>query len=362
MKKKSICIVSPSLKLGGIERQLVVLSEFFVRKGHDVSFISCLKHDKFYTLDPRIKLYEPNFIRTKSLLNRLIFYSSLIFFIRRCVLHIKPDTVMTFGDGLNARVILALFGTKFPVFIADQTSPDYKFKASVLLMKKFLYPFSAGMIAQTKFAADYKKSQFKNKLNIKVIPNVMRQMRRFDVEKEDIVLFVGRFAWEKGPDRLIKAFSDIKDRDDWKLLMAGSGPLLEDMKKLTKELGINDRVQFLGKVKNVDLLYSRASIFVMPSLLEGFPNSLMEAMAAGLPCISFDSFPVHEIMKDGEEGIVVNDGDIDALAKSIEFLMNNPSERKRLGNNAMYIKERLSIKKIGEQYLKFIFKNNESVK
>jgi GalNAc-alpha-(1->4)-GalNAc-alpha-(1->3)-diNAcBac-PP-undecaprenol alpha-1,4-N-acetyl-D-galactosaminyltransferase len=128
--------------------------------------------------------------------------------------------------------LLALYGTKYPVFISDRTSPDYKFSFPIPLMKRWLYPHSAGFIAQTQRAAEYKQKQFGDKLNIRVIPNAIREVKSFpDVKREKIILYVGRFAWEKGPERLIHAYCGLENRQGWKLLMAGSGPLLKPMQK-----------------------------------------------------------------------------------------------------------------------------------
>ncbi len=355
MINKHICIISPSLKVGGIERVLTGLADFFVSENIKVSFISCLKHDRFYHLNQKIDLFEPGFQRNKNPLNKLIFYPRLIFFIRRMVMKLNPDVVLTFGDGLNTRVLLALHGTKIPVFISDRTSPDYKFKFPIPQMKKWLYPSSKGMVAQTYAAAEYKRKQFNGKLNIKVIPNFVRPIQSYDIPREKIILYVGRFAWEKGPERLIKAFAGLAVKDDWQLVMAGSGPLLDEMKNLSRKLNLGNSIHFPGKIENVDLLYARASIFVLPSVLEGFPNSLIEAMAAGLPCVCFDSFPANEIINNNFDGIILQDGNIPKMTETLQFLIQNEDERKRLGENAKKISEKLSIERIGHKFLELLF-------
>lgn len=140
--------------------------------------------------------------------------------------------------------------------------------------------------------------------------------------------------------------------------MAGSGPLLLPMKRLSQDLNIEEEIIFHGTVKEVDLIYAKAGIYVLPSVLEGFPNSLCEAMAAGLPVICFDSIHPDDILTNGEDGLVVPEGDIPALAKTIEGLMNNERERKRLGQNASKIREKLSVEVVGKQVLDFMFSEN----
>ena len=111
---------------------------------------------------------------------------------------------------------------------------------------------------------------------------------------------------------------------------------------------------FLGRVENLDMLYAKAAIFALPSRMEGFPNALCEAMAAGLPSISFDSFPVDEIITDGKDGFVVPDGNYSVFAEKLEILMHNDKLREKIGNKAMEIKDRLSIDAICSQFIDFM--------
>lgn len=353
---ESICLVSPSLHVGGIERAMVVLANDFVARGLKVSFISCLAGQHFYQLDERITLIEPDFRRSASQFNKLVFYPRILGFIRNKIEKINPDVVLAFGDWFSPLVLLALYGTKYPVFISDRTSPDYKFLFPIPLMKRLLYPRSKGFIAQTKRAAEYKQKQFGDKLSIRVIPNAIREIKAYpEINCEKIILYVGRFAWEKGPERLIRAYAALENRQGWKLMMAGTGPLLKPMQKLVKQLNLKNDVIFMGSVEEVDKLYARASIYVLPSVLEGFPNSLCEAMAAGLPVVCFESIPWEDILEPGINGLVVKNNDIFELTQTMQELINNNELRKSLGRNALTIKDRLSAKKIGALVMEFIF-------
>lgn len=341
--------------MGGIERALVVLANYFAERGFRVSFISCLKGQHFYSLNENIILIEPDLNHKGGLISALTFYPRLSLIIRNKVKKIIPDVILAFGDWFSPMVLLALYGTNYPVFISDRTSPDYKFKFPIPQLKKWLYPKSAGFIAQTIRAAEYKRKQFGDKLNIKVIPNAIRVVKLYpEIQREKVILYVGRFAWEKGPERLIQAFSKIEDKAGWQLQMAGTGPLFEPMKKLAKELGCTDSIVFLGQIEDVDSLFARSSIYVLPSVLEGFPNALCEAMAAGLPVLCFDSIPHESILTHQVDGIVVKDGDIEGLKNSLLTLMHNQILRNELGFHARKISERLSIDRIGQQVINFI--------
>lgn len=352
---KKVVIISPSLKMGGIERALTVLGNYLDNVGFSVVFILCLPGNRFFKLNPAIKILEFPIPIRKQLYYKFFFYLRLLYFIRKQVKQEKPTSVLTFGDVFNPLVLLSLLGTSFPVYISDRTSPDFKFRFPIPQLKKWLYPKSSGIISQTKRAADYKYKQFGKHLNIRVIPNAVREVKIEYITREKIILYVGRLSWEKGPDRLIKAFSKIENKAGWKLYMAGDGPWMAKMKTLAKRLQIENDILFFGKVTEVDYLLSRASIFVLPSVLEGFPNALCEAMAAGLPCICFETIPYQDIMEKEVSGLVVKDNDIVGLKDQIKRLMFNEAERLRIGYNAQKIRERLKLEIIGQQIIDFIF-------
>lgn len=351
--EKHICIVSPSLKIGGIARVLSELANYWVRNGYKVSFISCLAGSRLYKLDSEVNLIEPEFYRSKSIVNKLFFYPRLIFFIRREVLKLAPDRVLTFGDTFNPLVVLSLLFTDINVFISDRTSPDYRYSFPNSLLKKLLYPMADGFIAQTEKMKIYRQQEYPM-LKIEVIPNPISQPELLGMERQNIILYVGRFAMEKGPERLILAFSKLQDVGDWELHMAGEGPMLDEMKILARELNLQEKIRFLGKVDRVSELYSKASIFVLPSKLEGFPNSLCEAMSYGLPCVTFDSFPFNEIFIDGRSGKAIPDGNIDSLADYLRKLILEKELRNDLGRNARNEIKKLGITNISHQFEKFM--------
>jgi len=352
----SICIVSPSLGVGGIERALVVLANFMDKMNYQVIFISCLSGEEFYPLETGVKIIMPDFKHPANLVGKVFYYPRLIIYIRRTISKLKPDKVLVFGDLFSPLVLLALLGMSLPVYISDRTSPDFKLKRMIVLLKRWLYPNSRGFIAQTKASAEFKKMQFGDKLNIRVIPNAIRAIKLFpEIKREKIILYVGRLSWEKGPERLIQAFHSIMDREGWQLHIAGAGPQDWSLRQLVSDLGLKEEVRFLGNVSNIDETYAAASIYVLPSLHEGFPNALCEAMAAGLPCICFDTIPYNEIFTNGVDGIAVNGDGINSLIAALALLMGNEQLRMSIGSEAHKIRTRLDVDKIGPAVIDFIF-------
>jgi GalNAc-alpha-(1->4)-GalNAc-alpha-(1->3)-diNAcBac-PP-undecaprenol alpha-1,4-N-acetyl-D-galactosaminyltransferase len=350
-EKRKILIVSPSLKMGGIERALSVLANYFAGKGHNVIFISCQNSDKFYELNSNIIFEEPKFGRGAG---KFIFYLRLIIFLRRIFTKYKPEVIMSFGDLFNPIVLLANIGLKVPVVISDTTTPDFNYGFLTRVGKNILYPRAAGFIAQTEFAANYNRRKFNNRLNIRVIPNAIKEVKRYDIPKNSWIVTVGRLSIEKGQDRLVEAFSKVVNKGDWKLVFAGDGPMHNELKQSVHDFGLDESVIFLGQVKNVDMLLSESKVFALPSRLEGYPNALCEAMASGLPCLVFASFPHDEIFKNNEEGIAVANGDIEGFSKALELLINDKNLRDFLGNNALNITQRLNIEIMGDVYFQFL--------
>ncbi|QSS98026.1 glycosyltransferase [Psychroflexus sp. ALD_RP9] len=351
---KKICIVSPSLKVGGIQRELVELANYY-SKNNQVVFITIFKSKYFYKLSKDVDFIDISYKREmkESFTSQLWYYVKILYNLRFQINTISPDVVLTYGDIMGPLVLLSLYKANHKVFIGDKTSHDYRFNFAIRFLKKWLYPKSQGYIAQTEKAAKYRYEQFKGKLNITVIHNGIRDVKLFpNIKREKIILYLGRFAWEKSPERLILSMTMLKN-EDWKLIMAGDGPLLSKMKQYAKELNISSRVEFLGQVKEVDKLFAKSSIYVLPSIIEGFPNALCEAMAAGLPSIVFDSIPYEDILTDNFDGIVVSD--VYELSKNLDNLIQNQELRNYLGENARNIAVKLSKDKAANKLYEKLF-------
>jgi rhamnosyl/mannosyltransferase len=146
------------------------------------------------------------------------------------------------------------------------------------------------------------------------------------------LLFVGRHRYYKGVDDLIRAMIGMRAR----LIVAGDGPERAAWQRLAGELGLGERVVFVGEVKDADLpgLYAAADVFVLPanSRAEAFGQVLLEAMAAGLPCVTTElGTGTSEVVRDGATGLVVSPRDPDMLRIAITRLLDDPEKRTAMG-------------------------------
>ena len=165
-------------------------------------------------------------------------------------------------------------------------------------------------------------------------------------------IFVGRAEYEKGPDRLIEVWHLVAQKHpDWTIKMFCTGSMLDHLKAKVKEYSIESQVLFMPATKDMEHEYMTSSMCVMTSRFEGFPVVLQEAMGCGLPCISFNcpSGPKH-IITDKEDGYLIENGNIEAMANKICELIEDEQMRKQLGAKAKENMARYSEDKIMGQW------------
>ena len=172
---------------------------------------------------------------------------------------------------------------------------------------------------------------------IKVIPNMLtiapKPVTDYSVKR---VVCAGRYAPQKGFDLLIKAWQEIDSNlSDWHLYVFGNGSR-EPFQNLVNRYGLQDNIHLMEATPHIVDEFARSSIYVMSSRFEGFGLVLAEAMACGLPCVSFDCpHGPRDIITDGEDGILVENGNIKALARALEKLMNDANLRQSMGEKAI---------------------------
>lgn len=350
----NITFIIPSLQQGGLENAVsVLINQLAKLKNIKISIICFYNNPIFYQLNDNVDIYMPPFKRKG--ISTVSYYLKSYKFIIKQLKQNKPDRVISYGDYVNSISILASKSCSLPIIVSDRSSPAKRFPLYIKMLRKLTYMKANGIIAQTLRAKNQKVAMLGKGFPIKVIPNPVRPIQVFEESKKKVILCVARHYHVKGIDRLLEAFSKVHD-NSWCLEIAGSvGPETKQLFQQVKKLRIDDRVDFLGARKDIDRIYSYASIFVLPSRGEGLPNALIEAMAHGLPCISFDiNAGPSDVIDHEVNGILVQDGNIDELAKRINELIENKDNREALGKKATEIKEKLSIDRITNEFLTFI--------
>ena len=163
-----------------------------------------------------------------------------------------------------------------------------------------------------------------------------------------VVLAVGRMSEEKGLSGLIEAFALLAEHyAEWDLVIIGDGPLRDALTQQIKMTGLGARIIMPGRAGNIGEWYERADLYVLSSRVEGFPNTLGEAMAYGCPVISFDcDTGPRDLIRHEIDGLLVPSGDIDALSTSMSRLMGDDVLRSQLAARALEIRERYSMQHV----------------
>ncbi|MGW3773813.1 glycosyltransferase [Actinomadura verrucosospora] len=159
-----------------------------------------------------------------------------------------------------------------------------------------------------------------------------------------VVACVGRLAYEKGVDLLLEVWERVAGRHPgWRMHVYGGGPDEEDLRARADAAGLSGSVEFRGVVCEVEEALVEASVFALPSRAEGFPMSVLEAMAYGLPTVAFDCAPgVRALVEDGRDGLLAPPGDVTAFAAALGRLIEEPELRRALGARA-----RVSVSRFG---------------
>jgi glycosyltransferase involved in cell wall biosynthesis len=165
---------------------------------------------------------------------------------------------------------------------------------------------------------------------------------------------VGNLIERKGHAVLLHALAAIGGRGThvpWRLAIAGEGVERPRLEALTREYGLTDRVRLLGARNDIPDLQAGADVFVMPSLWEGLPLAVLEAMVAGKPIVASRTSGIPEAIEDGRQGVLVPPGDVQALADALWRLMNEPELRASLGRAALErARSRFTIAAMVDQY------------
>ncbi|MBD3860531.1 glycosyltransferase family 4 protein [Bacillus sp. 28A-2] len=150
-----------------------------------------------------------------------------------------------------------------------------------------------------------------------------------------VIIFSGRLVDQKGVHHLISALNELKKvRKDWVCWIVGNGDYQSELKAQSKNLNLEEDILFFGKRDDTPYLLENSDIFVLPSLLENQPLSVIEAQIAGKAIIVSDAGGLPEMVEDGVTGLITPAGDTNALFKKINLLLDDESLRQRLGSNA----------------------------
>lgn len=255
----------------------------------------------------------------------------------RNIKQIQPQVISVCDDGFKAFFLPTILGKKTPLIYERHASIKLNFSNRNDTARQYLMHFVMQRLGSRFNAfAVLTKGNLKEwtSKNLEVIPNPLGfYPKGSSTSTRKRVIAVGTHSYNKGYDLLLLAWKKVVEIfPDWELCIFGKFDRDETFLTLAKELQIESSVYFSPAVVSIEEEYLKSSILVLPSRSEGFGMVLIEAMSCGLPCVAFDCpHGPADIIKNGEDGILVPAEDYHALAASLERLMGNENLRRRMG-------------------------------
>lgn len=355
--RRKIAVIVPSLKLGGMERIATMVANFYsTERDWEAYLVTLSPSEPFFLLHDGVKLVSITEDPKRKLPRKV---DTLLKF-RQILKTISPDLAISFGSMYNSFVLLALLGTNIPVFVSDRSNPYRNtrlrnYNSSLerhdgiihYVLRRVLYRFAAGILAQTKLACKIEKGLSGNPKNVIYFPNpVEAGCKEVVTVRDKVILNVGRFIHTKNQAELVEIFSDLRPTG-WRLCFLGDGPELTAVKSFAEKLGVLDKIEFKGAVPDVRPYMEKAQIFAFTSLSEGFPNALAEAMSNGLACISYDCVAgPADLITDSVNGYLIPSGDRKSYIRKLKKLLNDQSERLCFSQRARESVKALSVDRV----------------
>jgi len=349
-----ILFTSSSLAGGGAERVVARLASYIAGMGHEVSVLMLAENKITYDVDARVVV---NFVEPRIKVRGIRYYDRLYRF-RKAVKRINPDVVISFSAPVNIMVLQALRWSKVRTIISERNNPYVDPETPSGRKKRDdIYHLADGIVFQTEDARDYFSDNIKSKSTIIINPIDSNIPNPYDGEREKTIVSVARLDPQKNHKLLIDSFAEISDRiKDYDLKIYGVGSQQNMLQELIDSYGLNNRIKLMGYFDNVLDRIRKASLFVLPSDYEGISNSLLEALALGLPVVSTDH-PIggaRLLIKPGENGLLTPVGDKDRLKAAMLKVIEDSDIAMKLSNNAVHIREVASIEYVSKRWLDFI--------
>lgn len=339
---------------GGAERVTAGLTNYWATKGWEITIVTMapISWDLF-KLNPLIQRISLETAVDSA--NKWIGFGrnlGRIKSLRKVLTQVNPDIAL--GMMITANVILAMAALNLPnikTIGSERNTPvNPGVKPLWHLMRKYTY----GLLDAVTAMSDEGKVWMQKNTCAKQVFTMVNSVNwplaslepRIPVQDTEQMLLigVGRLVEAKGFDSLISAFEKLKDKyPKWDLVILGDGPSRRSLEKQIQEADLINRVFLPGRVGNIGDWYEKADIFVLSSHYEGFPNVLAEAMAYGLPAVSFDcnSGP-RDIIRQGVDGLLVEPGNLFGLVLALERLMADDTLRYQYSLRAKEVRERFS--------------------
>ena len=356
--KMKIILYIDVMYRGGAQRVMSILANHLSKKHQVILITDFMSADSSleYEIHENVKRL---FLKKDNKGNSIVKNVSRVRNLRKIVKDEKPDIILSFLGRPNIRMLLSTLGLKCKKIVSVRNDPKKEYGCSFFkkTMANLIFLLADGCVFQTSDASKYfyKKTQKKSKIIFNPVDNKFYDIKPSENKKN--IITVGRLEPQKNHKLLSDSFEKIhKEFPEDDLILYGDGSLREKLEDYVKVKKISHRVHFMGNIDSVENVLSDAKVFVLSSDYEGMPNALMEAMAAGVACISTDC-PCggpKTLIQNENQGLLVSCNDITALVSSLKKILS--SDFQKIGINSRNRAKEFRTDKVLKEWNDYLFK------
>ncbi|MGM0442131.1 MAG: glycosyltransferase family 4 protein [Elusimicrobiota bacterium] len=350
MGKKNILFMNHGQMLGGAEESLGLLLKHIDRDKYHPVVLAERRNKRFikYLKDIDIKIINFEFIYGNPLKNIFKILKS----VRKLDNIVKEENIdLLYANTAKTHKLSCLYKVLYNRSIKN----IYHIRELNAKWRIFDREIVPGQTCRAIAVSEAIKTRYVDEIgfkpdNIKIVYNSAESQKSYSSldlrkqygikEKKFLAGCAGRIATRKGYENAIKAVSEISEKDDIFLLIAGEEQKSEDnyknkLQKLVVEKDMNDRIFFTGYIDNIELFMKELDVFIMPTLRnESFGRTVLEAMLCGIPVIGTDVGGIPEIIEDGKNGFIVESGNFRQIAEKLKYLMENKNILEKMAKYA----------------------------
>lgn len=353
-----LCFCLDSLGSGGAERVVSVLTNEFVKRNIEVFIIlvSSLNKKSFYFIDSKAHLISicENYKKKPKFIKRA-------FLLRKAFKTIKPDIIISFMPHIIIYSYFASRGLNIPFVVSERSSPIQRKKRNDNKLNDYVYKHADGCVFQTKDAFAYYENILKKSCVSKIIYNPCNIEYGYNFDKSlssNTIVSSGRLSESKNYPLLLDTFKkfNLNHNNEFILKIYGVGELEDYLKSYAKKLNIENNVLFMGTDNDWIKHNLDCKFYILSSDYEGMPNSLLEAMCAGIPCISSDC-PIggpKALIQDSDNGLLFETGNSKKLLDCMEKYANSNEFRENISENNKLFYVKFKAETICDKWLELI--------
>lgn len=365
---KLLYIVPSINDAGGVARVLSAKTNYLIEKwGFEIHILTQNKGNSslFYFFNPKIVLHD--MILEGNKMNYLLNYKNEL---QKHCKQINPDVIIVADNGLKAYLVPFFLDKMTPLvfeshgskFIAEQKQSEHVWSKLKMKFKLFIKEFGAKKYTRFVALSDESLKEWRITNGVVITNPLCDFPKKLSDQSSKKVIAVGRHAYEKGFDNLLKIWKKVvEDYPDWVLEIYGKSDEKFELRELAKNLNLTENIVFHEPVQNINDKYSEASFYLMTSRFEGFGMVLIEAMAAGLPCVAYDCpCGPRNIIDNEKNGFLIQNNNEKDYINAVKTLIEDKELRIRMGETAKSVISEYNLDEIMQSWNQFFreIKNN----